>query len=82
MLSGKKYTEYKTSETVDLNDQIQLVSRSKNIYLDWGSSLFVNGLFSKESTIYCINPLMFQLDYPLFNMLYNIIKETNTVILV
>jgi hypothetical protein len=81
LLSGKKYIEYNTSDTVDFNDQIKLVSRSKNIYLDWGSNLLVNGLFSKGSTIYCVNKMPAQLDYPFLRIVYNIIEDNNTVIL-
>ena len=34
------------------NRKIDLLLSSENIYLDWGSSFFVNGLFCKNSNIY------------------------------
>jgi hypothetical protein len=82
LLSEKNYIEYKTSDTVDFNDQIKLVSRSKNIYLDWGSNLLVNGFFSKGSTIYCVNKMPWQLHYPFLRIVYDIIEDNNTMILI
>lgn len=80
MLAGKEFTEYKTSDTVDFNDQIRLVSRSKNIYLDYGANFVVNGLFSKNSHIFCTNPmLIFQHQYPYGRVTCELIAKENVV---
>ena len=52
ILKNEKYIEYDTMETNNFKDQIKLLLSSENIYLDWGSSFFVNGLFCKNSNIY------------------------------
>ncbi len=79
MLSNKKFTTYYTSDTTDFNQQIKLLSNAKNIYLDFGSNLFVNGFFSKGSNIYVVNIFHNQLGYP-FNMnILNTIAESNTI---
>jgi hypothetical protein len=52
LLQNKTYTKYDTNNTTDFKEQIKLLLSSQNIYLDFGSSLLVNGLFCKNSTLY------------------------------
>lgn len=82
ILETKQYIEYDTAETNKLCDQIQLVLSSENIYLDYGSSFYVNGFFCKNSTIYVINYDNNQfVTYPLFYLIYKImIEEKNNII--
>jgi hypothetical protein len=80
LLSGKEYISYNTMETTDFKKQIALVSSAKNIYLDFGSNYQVNGFFSKQSTIYCINKMEFQLSFPFLAAIVHIIEKENTVI--
>jgi len=56
-LQNSKYISYNTMDTKDFNDQITLLTMSKNIFLDYGSSLWVNGFFCKDSNIYVLNDL-------------------------
>ena len=80
LLSGKEYISYNTMETNDFKKQIKLVSGAKNIYLDYGSNFQVNGFFSKQSTIYCINKIEGQLRFPFLAAIINSIEKENTVI--
>ena len=81
-LEGKKYIEYDTINTTSLADQIKLLASSQNIFLDWGASFFVNGLFCRNSNIYILKSeaLLNQLGYQGSSIIYNIIKEFNNII--
>jgi hypothetical protein len=79
LLEGKKYTEYDTINTVDLKHQIELLVSSKNIFLDWGSSFFVNSLFCNNSNIYITHSMKHQLKYEGNNIIYNIHTQNNNI---
>lgn len=81
ILKDKEYIEYDTNNTIYLKDQIELLNSSKNIYLDWGSSLFVNGLFCNNSNIFLSGSkgLIGQLNFEGMRMIYNIHKESNNI---
>jgi len=51
-LKGNEYVTYNTEDTIDIKDQIQLLLSAENVYLEGGSSYFVNGLFCKDSKLY------------------------------
>jgi len=51
-LEGTEWVTYNTEETIDIKDQIQLLLSAENVYLEGGSSYFVNGLFCKDSKLY------------------------------
>jgi hypothetical protein len=75
VLKDIEYTEYDTINTINFIDQIKLLATSENIYLQYGSSLIVNGLFCKNSTIY-INVLQDINN----NMMYSIIHNNYILI--
>jgi len=77
LLEGKKYIMYDTMETTDIKNQIQLLLSSENIYLDYGSSFFVNTLFCRNSNIYIIdiNKYLFQFEYICNKILINFLKN-------
>jgi hypothetical protein len=77
MLQGKQYIEYDTINTTNLKDQIELLVSSKNIFLDWGSSMLVNGLFCKDSIILISGSLEYQQKYEWFSVYFEITKENN-----
>lgn len=79
LLEGQKYTEYDTIDTTDLKDQINMLISSDNIFLDWGSSFIVNGLFCKNSNIYLSKCILGQLNYEAMNIIYTIHKENNNI---
>jgi len=81
ILKGKEYIEYDTINTIYLKDQIELLNSSKCIYLDWGSSFFVNGLFCNNSNIFISGSkgLIGQLNFQGMRMIYNIHKESNNI---
>jgi hypothetical protein len=80
-LKGKNYLVYDTMTTDNILFQIELLKKSKNIYLDYGSSFFVNGLFCEGSVIYVIGKHynVFEL-YPYSHETLKIIQERNEVI--
>lgn len=80
ILLNKNYITYNTLETTDFYKQIQLVSTAKNIYLDWGSNMFVNGFFSKDSNIYCVNKMDDQYMFPFLKIILSLIEESNNMI--
>ena len=51
-MEGTECVTYNTEETIDIKDQIQLLLSAENVYLEGGSSYFVNGLFCKDSELY------------------------------
>jgi hypothetical protein len=73
-------TVYETDETTHLHEQILLVKQAKVILLDYGSNLWVNGLFATNSKLICLNigwkqhPI-----YPSFGFVWKEIHKTNTV---
>jgi hypothetical protein len=70
---------YETDNTTDLSEQIAMVRSSKYIILDYGSSLWVNGLFASDSRIICLNVGWAQhLQFPSLEFIYNKILEKNT----
>ena len=77
LLEGKQYVEYDTINTTNLKDQIELLVSSKNIFLDWGSSMLVNGLFCKDSTILISSLIESQKKYEWFSVYFEITKENN-----
>jgi hypothetical protein len=77
VLQGKQYVEYDTINTKNLKDQIELLISSKNVFLDWGSSMLVNGLFCKDSTILISSTLEHQRKYRWFSVFFEISMENN-----
>ena len=57
-LQDKNHIIYDVMETKRLEDQINLIKRSKNIILDPTSSFSVNGLFCKNKNIYLTSPIV------------------------
>ena len=80
LLEGKQYIEYDTVNKNNLKKQIELLVSSKNIFLDWGASFYVNGLFCENSNIYVLDCILCQLGYEGMNIIYNILKEFNNII--
>jgi len=80
-LKNKQYIEYDTMNTEKIIDQINLLVNSKNIFLDYGSSLWVNGIFCENSNIFVSNNLdQHNGDYGhCYNTLLEILKEKNNV---
>lgn len=62
LLKAKEYKEYDTVNTENFKDQIELLLSSKNIFIDWGSSLLVNLLFCTNSSIYVSGVIQSQID--------------------
>ena len=82
-IGNEYYIEYDTMETTDYIDQIRLLAASKNVYLDFGSSFTVNGLFCKDSTIYLTDThgVMNQIDeFICHKIVYDKIAEKNKII--
>lgn len=77
MLEGTKYVIYDTINTIHLKDQIELLVSSKKIFLDWGSSMLVNGLFCKNSDILISCSLDYQRKYKWFDVFFEIGMENN-----
>jgi hypothetical protein len=80
LLKGKNYIEYDTINTTNLKDQIELLISSKHIFLDWGSSMLVNGLFCKDSIILISDALLYQKKYEWFDVFFQILSENNNCI--
>lgn len=73
-------TVYETDTTTDLHTQIQLIQNAKIILLDYGSNLWVNGFFARNSKIICLNIGWNQhSQYPSLEILWKAIQETNTI---
>jgi hypothetical protein len=74
-------TVYWTDTTETLEDQIRIVRSAQIILCDYGSNLWVNGNFAKNSLIICMNiGWMHHTIYPAFKFLYDSILETNKYI--
>ena len=81
MLNGKEYMSYNTMDTEDMRDQLLLVSKAENIYLEFGSALLVNGFFSKNANIYVVNKMEAQcIYYPFKRCILNVIERENKII--
>ena len=83
-IGNDSYTEYDTMNTTDYYDQIKLLSSAKNVYLDFGSSFIVNGLFCKDSTIYLTDThgIIGQIDeYKSLKIVYEKIEANNIIII-
>jgi hypothetical protein len=73
-------TVYETDSTKNLNDQIQIVKESSIILLDYGSNLWVNGVFAENSHIICLNIGWHQHpQYPSMGALWDLIHRKNTL---
>ena len=79
ILKNQEYTTYDTMNTVNFTDQVKLLASAKNIYLDYGSSYWVNSLFCKDSHIYVSGIIQHQLEHQCFKILYDIITKSNTI---
>ncbi len=85
LLQNKTYTSYDTQETDNFSEQTVLVEKSKNIYLNWGSSFYVNGFFSRASTIYVeMRSFSYNCDtqFLLCQVIKSIIEKNNKIVLV
>ena len=84
ILENKEYICYDTQETDNFIEQVILIQKSKNIYLNWGSSYIVNGFFSKDSNIYiAMNGITYNCyNHLIGNIILNIIEKNNNIILV
>jgi hypothetical protein len=73
-------TVYETDITLHLEDQIRLVKSAKILLLDYGSNLWVNGLFAHESQILCLNiGWQHHSQFLSLHYIWNQIHQTNTV---
>lgn len=72
LLKNKEYKEYDTKNTQNFKEQIEILINSKNIFLDGGSSFFVNSLFCKNSDIYIYNHDEQHYIYPFYSILCEI----------
>jgi hypothetical protein len=73
-------TVYETDRTLHLEDQIRLVKSAKIILLDYGSNLWVNGLFAQDSQILCLNiGWQHHSQFPSLEYIWNEIHRTNKV---
>lgn len=74
-------TVYWTDTTQKLEDQIKIVRSAKIILCDYGSNLWVNGNFAKDSLILCMNiGWNHHMMFPAFKFLYESILQKNTYI--
>lgn len=73
-------TVYETDSTNKLEDQIRIVKEASIVLLDYGSNLWVNGLFAENSHIICLNIGWHQHpQYPAMGLLWDMIHKSNTV---
>jgi len=73
-------TVYETDSTTSLETQIQIVKRAHMIILDYGSNLWVNGLFSKDSYILCLNlGWTHDLQFPSMGLIWEEIAKQNII---
>lgn len=82
ILKDKEHIKYNTMDTDDFLTQIQLLSSAKNIYLDYGSSFYVNGLFCTNSKIYISDYNHWQVEnYRCNQLLVSLINKNNEIII-
>lgn len=79
--------QYDSLTTMDFLYQIQLLRASKIVFLDYGSSLYINGLFCYDSTIYVSGfyepeNLTCQMDYNYYYLLIEEIYKDNRVVFI
>jgi hypothetical protein len=79
LLEGTNYVEYDTINTKDLKEQIKLLVSSQNIFLDWGASFLVNGLFCKDSNVFFYGCIINQLNFEGLKIIYEIHTENNNI---
>jgi hypothetical protein len=79
LLEGTNYVEYDTINTKDLKEQIKLLVSSQNIFLDWGASFLVNGLFCKDSNVFFYGCIINQLNFEGLKIIYEINTENNNI---
>ncbi len=73
-------TVYETDSTRSLVDQIQIVKRSHILLLDYGSNLWVNGLFAENSFLLCLNIGWHQHEQlPSLETIWNNIQRNNSI---
>lgn len=77
LLKNKEYKEYDIKDTQHFKQQIEILINSKNIYLDGGSSFFVNSIFCKNSDIYIYHYDKNHHIYPYYSILCEI-NDNNT----
>jgi len=86
IIKDKKYLKYDTMKTDNIIDQVNLLINSKNIFLDYGSSLWVNGLFCKNANIYVSKNLnQHRKDFwygKCFSTLLELVEENNNIIFI
>ena len=80
ILTASGGTVYETDKTLRLEDQIRIVKSAKIIVLDYGSNLWVNGLFAESSQLLCLNiGWQHHSQFPSLGYIWNCIHQTNTV---
>jgi hypothetical protein len=85
LLNNKEYVSYDTQETDNFREQVILLEKSKNIYINWGSSFYVNGFFSINSILYiAMNGFNYNCDtsFILCQIIKGIIEKRNKIVLV
>lgn len=80
IIKNEKYTEYDTINTVNFLDQIKLILSTENLFLDYGSSLWVNGLFCKNTKIYAVNNLNQHTVWKGWDVIIKIMENNNNKI--
>lgn len=79
-LEKHAFTVFDPKSIVQLENQISIFKRSKNIILDYGSSFFVNGMFCKDSNIICLDNIHHQESrLETMRLIYDRIISVNTV---
>lgn len=69
-----------TDEIKTIKDQIEMIQKSKNIILTYGSAFFVNGLFASNSNIIVLGDRFKHHElFPLLQFIYKKMCETNKV---
>ncbi len=76
---NKTVTSYDTVNTADFNTQIQLLWSAKNVILDYGSSLFVNGVFCESSRVFIVGNLGQHNGYIPLRCIMDAIKRSNSM---
>lgn len=73
-------TVYKTDTTTDFLEQLQVVRRAKVILLDYGSSLYVNGMVTKDTRIIYLSMGSRQYDqFPTYAFLWHTLHGRNAI---
>jgi hypothetical protein len=70
---------FHTDKTTDLIDQFTIVSAADNIILDYGSNLYLNGMFANNCSIYCINDYNQHNRFQMMRYLFDKIESKNTI---